>query len=61
QQQQQQQQQQQRPPPLYGYSRFVITFADAAEGRRFARAWHRRELWDERTNRVMTVNATALW
>ena len=45
----------------YGYTRFVVTFVDAAEGRRFARAWHRREMMDEWTDGVMTVNATALW
>ncbi|KAH6856665.1 hypothetical protein B0I37DRAFT_368047 [Chaetomium sp. MPI-CAGE-AT-0009] len=51
-----------RPVQGYGYTRFVITFVDAAEGRRFARAWHRREIVDDEwTNGVMTVNTTALW
>ncbi|KAK3307103.1 uncharacterized protein B0T15DRAFT_529200 [Chaetomium strumarium] len=44
-----------------GYTRFVVVFADAAEARRFARTWHRREVVDERTDRVMVVNARALW
>ncbi|KAK4148647.1 hypothetical protein C8A00DRAFT_38779 [Chaetomidium leptoderma] len=51
-------------PPMtqqYGYTRFVVTFADTAEARRFARTWHRREVVDERTARTMVVNATALW
>ncbi|KAK4134371.1 hypothetical protein BT67DRAFT_456288 [Trichocladium antarcticum] len=46
---------------LYGYSRFVVAFAGAGEARRFARVWHRRELVDERTERVVVVDATALW
>jgi hypothetical protein len=45
----------------YGYTRFVVTFVDAVEGRRFARAWHRREMVDEWTEGVITVNATAMW
>jgi hypothetical protein len=45
----------------YGYTRFVITFADAAEARRFARTWSRREMVDDRTARTMLVNTTALW
>lgn len=45
----------------YGYTRFVVTFYDAAEARRFARVWHRREMDDERTGRTMVVNAYALW
>jgi hypothetical protein len=45
----------------YGYTRFVLAFADAAEARRFARTWHRREMLDERTGRTMVVNAHALW
>jgi hypothetical protein len=44
-----------------GYTRFVVVFADAAEARRFARTWHRREVVDDRTDRVMVVNAHALW
>ncbi|KAH6635401.1 hypothetical protein B0J18DRAFT_487484 [Chaetomium sp. MPI-SDFR-AT-0129] len=44
-----------------GYTQFVITLADVAEGRRFARAWHRRELGDARTGRMMTVDAAMLW
>ncbi|KAK4233804.1 hypothetical protein C8A03DRAFT_47734 [Achaetomium macrosporum] len=44
-----------------GYTRFLVVFADAAEARRFARTWHRREMVDERTDRVMVVNAHALW
>ncbi|AEO66937.1 uncharacterized protein THITE_2115522 [Thermothielavioides terrestris NRRL 8126] len=49
------------PPRTRGYTRFVVTFADAAEAKRFARTWHRRELLDERTARTMVVNAHALW
>lgn len=44
-----------------GYTQFVITLADMAEGRRFARAWHRRELEDARTGRMMSVDAAMLW
>jgi hypothetical protein len=50
-----------RELPRYGYSRFVVAFAEAAEARRFARTWHRREVVDERTERVVVVDATALW
>ncbi|KAH6631746.1 hypothetical protein F5144DRAFT_572066 [Chaetomium tenue] len=48
-------------PVEYGYTRFVVTFVDAAEGRRFARAWHRREMVDEWTQGVIAVNTTPLW
>ncbi len=43
------------------FARFVVNFAETAEARRFVRAWHKRELWDERTDRMMVVNASALW
>ncbi|KAK4126237.1 hypothetical protein N657DRAFT_643027 [Parathielavia appendiculata] len=44
----------------YGYTRFVITFADSVEARRFARTWHKREMVDERTGRTMVVNTAVL-
>ncbi len=43
------------------FGRFVVSFAEAAEARRFVRVWHRRELWDERTGRMIVINATVLW
>ena len=55
---------------LYGYSRFVLTFAEPAEARRFARAWHMKEVRGReqevmdgrlRVRRSMTVHATPLW
>lgn len=50
------------PQPMgYGYTRFVLTFADAAEARRFARTWNRREMVDDRTTRTMLVHTAALW
>ena len=47
-------------PKGQGYTRFVITCADAGEARRFARVWNKREMVDVRTDRAMVVNATAL-
>jgi hypothetical protein len=46
--------------PQVGYTRFVITFEDAFEARRFARTWHKREMMDERTGRMMVVNTALL-
>lgn len=46
---------------MRGYTRFAVTFADVAEAKRFARLWHKREMVDDRTERTMVVNATALW
>ncbi|KAK3390414.1 hypothetical protein B0H63DRAFT_507761 [Podospora didyma] len=43
------------------FGRFVVSFADAAEARRFVRYWHKRELLDPRTERLALVNATGLW
>jgi len=43
------------------FSKFVLSFEDGAEARRFARCWNGRELWDERTERVVRVEAVALW
>ncbi|KAL2134670.1 hypothetical protein VTI74DRAFT_11181 [Chaetomium olivicolor] len=48
-------------PPARGYSRFVVTLADSQEARRFARSWHGRTMLDERTQREMLVQTTALW
>ena len=47
-------------PRAQGYTRFVITCADAGEAKRFARVWNKREMVDVRTDRAMVVNATAL-
>ena len=44
-----------------GYQRFVVSFAEVGEARRFARVWHRRKVEEERTGREMVVEATALW
>jgi len=44
-----------------GYTRFVVPFDNAAEAKRFARVWHKRQMMDDRTERTMVVNATALW
>lgn len=46
--------------PKVGFSRFLLSFPDEAEARRFVRAWHRRDLVDERTGRGMVVNVTML-
>jgi hypothetical protein len=43
------------------YSRFLLTFAEPGEALRFVRAWHRREMLDERTNRTIVFHASALW
>jgi len=42
--------------------RFIVSFAEAAEARRFVRNWHRREMRDfEGMSTVVTFNATVLW
>ncbi|GAB1318873.1 hypothetical protein MFIFM68171_09083 [Madurella fahalii] len=46
--------------PKIGFSRFILSFLEEAEARRFVRAWHRRDMVDERTGREMVVNATML-
>ncbi|KAH8889834.1 hypothetical protein GQ53DRAFT_722881 [Thozetella sp. PMI_491] len=43
------------------FTRFLVNFVEASEARRFVRDWHKRELLDERTDRLMIVNTTALW
>ncbi|KAK4103710.1 hypothetical protein N658DRAFT_494201 [Parathielavia hyrcaniae] len=47
-------------PRLEGHTRFVLTFADSMDARRFARTWHKREMMDERTGRTMVVNTAVL-
>jgi len=44
-----------------GFGSFVVSFMDPDEARRFVREWHKRRLWDHRTERWMTVDATWLW
>ncbi len=51
----------QNPPHPTAYSRFVLRFTEPGEALRFVRAWHRREMVDERTNRTIVFNASALW
>ncbi|KAK1778610.1 hypothetical protein QBC45DRAFT_442548 [Copromyces sp. CBS 386.78] len=46
---------------MHGFSRFVVSFADVSEARRFVRTWHKREMLDLRTERMMLVNVTSLW
>lgn len=46
---------------MHGFSRFVVSFADVTEARRFARTWHKREMLDPRTERMVQVNVTSLW
>ncbi|KAJ4416447.1 hypothetical protein N0V85_002281 [Neurospora sp. IMI 360204] len=46
---------------MHGFSRFVISFADVSEARRFIRTWHKREMLDPRTERMVLVNVTSLW
>ena len=42
--------------------RFIVSFAEAAEARRFVRNWHRREMRDfGGRDMVVTFNATVLW
>jgi hypothetical protein len=47
-------------PREVGYTRFVLTFEDPSDARRFARTWHKREMVDERTGRTMVVNTAVL-
>ncbi|KAK3896924.1 hypothetical protein C8A05DRAFT_39531 [Staphylotrichum tortipilum] len=51
----------QNQAPDTGYSRFVLTFTEPGEALRFVRAWHHREMVDERTNRTIVFHAAALW
>ncbi|KAK3687637.1 hypothetical protein B0T22DRAFT_457693 [Podospora appendiculata] len=44
-----------------GFGRFVVSFSEPGEARRFVRAWHMRELLDWRTERMMTLHVTGLW
>lgn len=46
---------------VHGFSRFVVSFADVSEARRFVRTWHKREMLDPRTEKMVTVNVTSLW
>ncbi|KAK3502750.1 hypothetical protein B0T13DRAFT_179881 [Neurospora crassa] len=46
---------------MRGFSRFVVSFADVSEARRFVRTWHKREMLDPRTERMVLVNVTSLW
>ncbi|KAH7630673.1 hypothetical protein B0T09DRAFT_338219 [Sordaria sp. MPI-SDFR-AT-0083] len=46
---------------MHGFSRFVVSFADVSEARRFVRTWHKREMLDPRTERTVIVNVTSLW
>ncbi|KAK3339379.1 hypothetical protein B0H65DRAFT_511601 [Neurospora tetraspora] len=46
---------------MHGFSRFVVSFADVSEARRFIRTWHKREMVDPRTERMVLVNVTSLW
>lgn len=43
------------------YDRFVVTFEEAGEARRFVRGWHGREMLDRRNERVMGVEVLGLW
>ncbi|KAL2267575.1 hypothetical protein VTJ83DRAFT_4852 [Remersonia thermophila] len=45
----------------YGYTRFIVTLADMGEARRFARVWNQKEMLDERTERMVRVNAAVIW
>ncbi|KAK1766804.1 hypothetical protein QBC33DRAFT_540283 [Phialemonium atrogriseum] len=47
--------------PTQQRARFIVSFAEAVEARRFARSWHKRELSLPDRDRTMVVNATALW
>jgi len=46
---------------LRGYSRLRVSFATAAEARRFVRSWHKREIFDPDTERMYTAHVTELW
>jgi len=50
-------------PPDDGelHVRFVVSFREAVEARRFARNWHRRRTKSPDTSRDVLVNATCLW
>lgn len=43
------------------FDRFVVTFEEAGEARRFVRGWHGREMLDRRNERVMGVEVLGLW
>lgn len=42
------------------FDRFVVTFEEAGEARRFVRGWHGREMLDRRNERVMGVEVLGL-
>ncbi|KAK3943820.1 hypothetical protein QBC46DRAFT_376335 [Diplogelasinospora grovesii] len=44
-----------------GFARFIVSFAEPVEARRFVRSWHKRLIQDPRTERDVTVDVTALW
>ncbi|KAK3323924.1 hypothetical protein B0T19DRAFT_427289 [Cercophora scortea] len=44
-----------------GFGRFVVSFAEPGEARRFVRAWHMRQIMDWRTERMVTLHVTGLW
>jgi len=43
------------------FGRFILSFAEPVEARRFARSWHKRPLSLIDRDREAVVNATALW
>ena len=48
-------------PPRQSSQRWVLTFSDESEARRFIRAWHRRHLASIRHDEPRTVHAEILW
>ena len=43
------------------FGRFIVSFSDAVEARRFARNWHKRQLDLPGRDRSAVVNTAALW
>ena len=48
-------------PPPQGSHRWVLTFGNESEARRFIRAWHRRQLASIRSDESRIVQAEYLW
>ncbi|KAK4165954.1 hypothetical protein QBC43DRAFT_314592 [Cladorrhinum sp. PSN259] len=48
-------------PGVAAYSRYIVSFRTVTEAKRFARAWHQRNIHDVRTDRVLKVHCTGLW
>jgi hypothetical protein len=50
-----------RTTGLKGYSRFILSFGDAPEAKRFVRNWHRRQLPASNWGDHRIVNASIIW